>query len=133
MSSASFSSKPCDLRRSHEALHDRGIGSGDHVVLILAQGASSLALQDPDDAEWKVLDADTLADRAPVREQTVGHRPAEHADLGAGLEVGFGEEAAGFDVPRADERPIYADAIDGGPQLNSPETICAAVRTPGET
>src|SRR6185369_707050 len=66
---------------------------------------------------WHVLDPDRLADGVAVREEVLGHRGAEDADLGGGADVAFGEERSLGDVPGADERPVHVDAVDRRPPV----------------
>jgi hypothetical protein len=58
-------------------------GNQDEVVLVLAERGLALRLEDADDGEGDLLDADRLADGIGVAEQAVPDRVAEDGDLRA--------------------------------------------------
>ncbi len=101
-----------DRGRPHDLLAHGLVRGDDEVVLVLALRRAALRLEDPVDLERDVLDANRLADRILVAEESRDDGLAEHADLRGGVVVLIGEELAGGEVPRAHERPVDLSPLD---------------------
>ena len=90
----------------------RGQRDQGDVVLILAPGALTLAVEYAHDPERDVLDPDALADRIGVTEQLSGHRPAEHDDLGGGIALVLRDRAARDDVPLLNREELRRHRVE---------------------
>ena len=96
-----------------QALHHRGVGGKDDVVLVLAHGVVPLGLEDAHHAEGHLVEADDLAQRVlPVGEEVVDDGLSDDAHLGRDLYVGFGEHLALLDGELAYLQVFRAHAAD---------------------
>src|ERR1019366_10792656 len=101
-----------DLRLARQALHHRCVRSDDGVVLVLPHHVSALLVEDAEDLEGHVLDAYDLAHRFAVGKEVVDDRAAEDTDLRRALHVLIAEEGALRNIPGADERIVFAHALN---------------------
>ena len=93
---------PADVIPPHDLAHDGGVGCVEGVVLV-PHGAAALALQDADDLEGELADADGLADGVlAAREEVVLHGLADDADLGLAAHLLLVEVAAPLQIPGLD-------------------------------
>ena len=97
-----------------QALHAGRVGDADLVVAAAEAGRLPLGLEDADDHERDLLDADDLADGVFVLEQVRLDVGAEDADLGRRADHGLVEVGARFDLPLADLGVLVAAALDRG-------------------
>ena len=101
-----------DGLRPDDVAAGRGQRDQGDVVLILAPGALTLAVEYAHDPERDVLDPDALADRIGVTEQLSGHRPAEHDDLGSGIALVLRDRAARDDVPLLNREELRRHRVE---------------------
>ena len=97
---------------TQELLLDRRVRGGDEVVLVLAPLALAFGGEDAEHAEGKVLDADHLAHRIGVREEGLGHRRAQQADLLRGEHIPRREVGPVAQHPVAHADVFFVAALD---------------------
>ena len=97
-------------RNAIDALDDGRVGGQHHVVLILAEKASPFRVEDAEDHEGDIADADRRADAVGRLEEVFRHGLAEHAHLGRGVDVVWREKLAPFHLPVGKRRVTCVDA-----------------------
>ena len=93
----------------HQPLAGRRIGHEEDVVLVVADDVCPLLLEDPDDAEGNVADADDLLKRVGRLEQPRRDRRAENADLLRPRHVALAKKAPPADLPAPHRRIVDPD------------------------
>ena len=90
------------------------VGDDHGVVLVLTEEVETFGIEDAENLERNVADAEGLADGIGVGEELVGDGLADDGDLGDGADVLVGEHGSGGDFPRADVGVVGRFAVDLG-------------------
>ncbi len=95
-----------------DALHAARVGHDHNVVLILAEEVVSFHLQDAEDFEGNIANAEGLPDGFAVREKLVHDGLSDDADLADAAHVLLGEHGALGKIPGADKQVVGTFAVD---------------------